>query len=321
MTLLRDDPDFSTAIDRAAATLKQPRSFVEKDYWVTQVLRALHAQLQGGFLLKGGTSLSKGYGIIDRFSEDVDILVVPRAGASANQAEARLRSITEDVAAYLGLDWEAARAPGQGNDASRGDYVRYQSRAEPGLNLPIRSDAVLLETGFAGGHEPAEMVRISPIICEPLGLDPAGYEDTRPFMLRVLEPRRTLVEKLFAVHHVATIWSAGNPPNENRFGRHYYDIYRLLDHRPTLERLKERDRFEDIVRDVERVSRRHFGGTTPRPEGGFATSPAFVPPRGSELRSWLEENFTLALALLPASSQRPSFGQVLQRVDQRATML
>lgn len=102
MGLLRDDPEFATALGQAARDLGDlDPSFVEKDYWVTQVLRALHAEYPGAFLFKGGTSLSKGYGIIERFSEDVDILVVPPAGASNREREAHLRAITGAIAAHL----------------------------------------------------------------------------------------------------------------------------------------------------------------------------------------------------------------------------
>ena len=80
--LLRDDPDFQVAIDRAARDLGEHAAFVEKDYWVTQLLRALCEALPNEFMLKGGASLSKGYDIIHRFSEDVDILLVPTAGQS-----------------------------------------------------------------------------------------------------------------------------------------------------------------------------------------------------------------------------------------------
>jgi hypothetical protein len=62
MALFRDDPKFAAGITEAASRLGLTRPFVEKDYWVTQVLRALHLVFPGQFLLTGGTSLSKGYG-------------------------------------------------------------------------------------------------------------------------------------------------------------------------------------------------------------------------------------------------------------------
>ena len=86
-------------------------------YWVTQVLRALHLVFPGQFLLDGGTSLSKGYGIIDRFSEDIDILVVPRNDHSATMAGARVRAMVTDTAAALELPWEESRTPGRGVSA------------------------------------------------------------------------------------------------------------------------------------------------------------------------------------------------------------
>src|SRR6266540_5458358 len=153
MDLLRDDSEFATAMARAARDLGDlDPSFVEKDYWVTQVLRALHTEHPHAFVFKGGTSLSKGYGIIERFSEDVDILVVPIAGASIREAEDHLRAIIGSVAGFLGLDWEQARDPGRGRDSHRGDLIHYQPVIEAGLRLGIRPGAVLLETGYSSGR-------------------------------------------------------------------------------------------------------------------------------------------------------------------------
>jgi hypothetical protein len=323
VALLREEDGFAAAIGQAAERLGGlDAAFVEKDYWVTQVLRALHTEYPHGFVFKGGTSLSKGYGIIERFSEDVDILVVPLAGASITEAENHLAAITGSVAGFLGLDWEPGREPGRGRDAHRGDLIHYQPVIEAGLRLGIRPGAVLLETGYSGGREPTEMVDITPILCEPLGINPADFEDTQLFQLRALEPRRTLVEKLFALHHLATLWLEGDIRDEERFGRHYYDIYKLLDHQPTITKLeRDRDGFEQLVAEVERLSQRQFGGTTPRPRDGFAASPAFSPGRDGDLRAWLEGKFRDALALFPGAAAPPNFGRILQRIEQRAGLL
>lgn len=264
MGLLRDDSEFATALGQAARDLGDlDPSFVEKDYWVTQVLRALYDEYPGAFLFKGGTSLSKGYGIIERFSEDVDILVVPPAGASNREREAHLRAITGAIAAHLELSWEEARQPGRGRDASRGDFIRYVPIVRARVSVGIGPGTVLLETGYAGGHEPAEMVSITPLLCAPLGIDPREFDDTSPFTLRALEPVRTLIEKLFALHHIGTLYLRGERREEERFGRHYYDVFKLLDHPPTVKRLRNRDGFDQIVKDVERVSgslvERHHG--------------------------------------------------------------
>ncbi|TPW03964.1 MAG: hypothetical protein FD125_1371 [bacterium] len=73
---LHDTPDFRDLIEVLAGRMGIDPSLVEKDYWIMQALWGLQA---GGFAfeLKGGTSLSKGYQLIHRFSEDIDILIHP----------------------------------------------------------------------------------------------------------------------------------------------------------------------------------------------------------------------------------------------------
>lgn len=323
MPLIREDKDFPNAIARAARELGGlDPAFVEKDYWVTQVLRALHTSFPHGLTFKGGTSLSKGYGIIERFSEDIDILVVPVADASIRDLEDHLRAITAAVAASLELEWREARAPSRGRDGSRGDLIIYPPRVGAVRVPGIREGAVLLETGYGEGHEPSEVVTITPLLCAPLGIEPAAYDDTRPFRSRALEPRRTLIEKLFALHHIATTFVEGHAREGEPFGRHYYDVYKLLAHRPTLDRLEgDRDGFGRLITEVERISRIRYGGVTPRPDRGFAASPAFSTDRDSELRRWLERKFEEALPLVASRAKKPRFGDVMQRVEQRAALL
>jgi hypothetical protein len=66
-----------------------PPEFVEKDFWVTELLRAVVSEADGAgavAVFKGGTSLSKGYRLIERFSEDVGILLVPRQDSGSKLA-------------------------------------------------------------------------------------------------------------------------------------------------------------------------------------------------------------------------------------------
>jgi predicted nucleotidyltransferase component of viral defense system len=307
VALLREDPEFQTALARGASALGESLAFVEKDYWVTQVLRALHEGERGGFVLKGGTSLSKGYDLINRFSEDVDVLVVPQAGETIRASEQRLRGVTELVADQLGLPWSESRPPGRGRHPHRGDYIKYGDES--------------METRIGDGQEPSQMVTVAPTIARWDGVAGGSYADLAPFRVRALEPRRTLIEKLVAVHHAMSRWTPESPPNQRRFGRHYHDIFKLLDHQATLKALEDRVRFGHILRDVELISQEFYDGYTPRPDGGFATSAAFRPPRPSPMRTWLEESYVISLDLLSPSEPRPGLGQVLQRVDERAALL
>ncbi len=79
---LFEHPDFEQAVIRAAEHFL-PRglreSIIEKDYFVTEALRILEQTAGERIIFKGGTSLSKGWGLIDRYSEDIDIFLDPTA--------------------------------------------------------------------------------------------------------------------------------------------------------------------------------------------------------------------------------------------------
>lgn len=93
----RDLPEFGPTIDAAAERLGISATAVEKDYWVSEVLSALESEFAGDFILKEGTSLSKGYGLIERFSEDIDGARAswrprPRCNRQADESYVRRRS-------------------------------------------------------------------------------------------------------------------------------------------------------------------------------------------------------------------------------------
>lgn len=112
MPALRDNPqDFARLIGAAAQELRVPESLIEKDYWLTQVLRAVNDAHFGQFVLKGGTSLSKGYRLLERFSEDVDLLLVPQGRDKDRDAVERLLGqIEATVEAVTGLETSRQKA-------------------------------------------------------------------------------------------------------------------------------------------------------------------------------------------------------------------
>ena len=76
MSFVHDDPEFDDLLRIVAGERRIAPGLIEKDYWVTHTLWALH---DTGFdvWFKGGTSLSKGFGLIERFSEDLDLKLLP----------------------------------------------------------------------------------------------------------------------------------------------------------------------------------------------------------------------------------------------------
>jgi hypothetical protein len=317
----REQRDFGAAIGIAAERLELHPQFIEKDYWVTEALRVLATDYANHFTFKGGTSLSKGYGLIERFSEDIDILVVADAGLGNAGREAKLAEISHRVGDRLGLDVREAREPGRGRNASRADLIVFEPQVDQPVQTGLDTAGVLLETGFAGAEEPAEVVEVRALIFEPLEIELDEFEDSGSFQVRALEPVRTCLEKVCGMHHIATSMLADPEMDVPRIGRHYWDIDRLLEDERVRARLADPNTFEDLVRDVERVSERHFGGCTPRPEGGFAQSPAFGPPE--EIRPRLQARYEEAALLMPHSEERQlrSFGSVLQRISRSADLL
>src|ERR1700737_4436611 len=98
MKLHESPKEFIDVIEAAAQHLKLRPVFIEKDYWVTHVLKNLS---QSGHLdkviFKGGTSLSKAYGAIERFSEDIDLAVLSPADYSDAKMKTLLKTVSADI--------------------------------------------------------------------------------------------------------------------------------------------------------------------------------------------------------------------------------
>lgn len=163
------------------------------------MLRVLVANFPGDFIFKGGTSLSKGYGIVERFSEDIDVLVLP--GNRGRGASDKLMKAMGEAAA-TGIGGEASGA-GAETGRHRAYTVSYPATREP---TALITTTVLLEMGVRGGSQPHESVAIGSLLGDALrdaGTDLDDYEDLAPFEVQVLHPARTLLEKLVHIHELA----------------------------------------------------------------------------------------------------------------------
>lgn len=94
MSFVHDDPEFDDLLRIVAGRRGLAVGLVEKDYWVTHVLWSLHEfGLEVWF--KGGTSLSKGFGLIERFSEDLDLKLEPGSAARTSRSSSRSSTSAE----------------------------------------------------------------------------------------------------------------------------------------------------------------------------------------------------------------------------------
>ena len=105
---LFEHPEFEQAVLRAAEQFGVSEQFIEKDYYVTEILRIVEATLGDRAMFKGGTSLSKGWGLIKRFSEDIDLFVNPEKfhpRPGKNRLDKILKQLSEAVSQHPALTW------------------------------------------------------------------------------------------------------------------------------------------------------------------------------------------------------------------------
>ena len=229
---------------------------VEKDFWVCWTLRRLFTlpDLPAGLIFKGGTSLSKAFGVIERFSEDIDLSfdrhdlgfggdADPLAAATRKKRAKGVKALTDtcrrmihdrfvpQLAAVLAA--ALGRTPDETWSLSIADddpdqqtlLFRYPASIE---DTPLRQSAYIrpslrLEFGARSDHWPAVDTSITPIVAE----DFPSLFATATSPVHVLAAERTFWEKATAIH--AWNHAPANKTLGERFSRHFYDVVRLYE--------------------------------------------------------------------------------------------
>lgn len=303
---LRQHPDeLEALVGVTADALGMPAAYVEKDFWVTEVLRASSVArtvtMPDGtaepvtFTFKGGTSLSRVFGIVERFSEDIDLLAEFPPGATTGARHRTLKAVDAEVRAHLGFSTDRVLVGSSTEGVKR--YATYlYSAASRSEDL---KEGVLLELGSRGGTHPSSTHSIRSLVADhaigSLGDDESTWEEFAPFSVNVLSPVRTLFEKLAAVHDAATRQDSAAL---RKHGRHFYDIHCLVRDAGViaeLETLNDEGR-QDLVDDIEQQSNEAGFSSTPRPDDGYASSPAF--DESDTCRKDIEAGYTVAEALV-----------------------
>lgn len=303
---LRDNPDdLDALVGLTAEALGMPATYVEKDFWVTEVLRAASAMqtivLPDGsvapvtFTFKGGTSLSRVFGVVERFSEDVDLLAEFPVEASLTARHKILKTVDRAVRIHLSLgDDRVAVGP------STTGVKRYATYAYPTATQdPFLTEGVLLELGSRGGTHPSAPHNYRSLIADyaitELGEGASVWEEFALFEVNVLAPERTLFEKLAAVHDAA---SRNDTAALLKRGRHVYDIHRLIQNPRVAAVLAAMgaESKQSLVDDIDQQSRAADFSSTPRPAKGYASSPAFDSDHPS--REAIEAGYNAAQQLI-----------------------
>jgi len=232
-------------IDQVNADTGMTVKAVEKDWWVTLVLKALFSlPIAEHFVFKGGTSLSKGWGLIERLSEDIDIALSPAVFGKEYKAKpthSYVKQLKREGTAYSSVELCAllqARLlqmgipeemfaisvelvkPDMPDKDPQAIFVHYPSLYAPNDYIP---DNVKIEFGVRALKEPFEDVLITSEIGKRIKV--ASYTE-EPFSVRAVVPEKTLIEKLLLLHEKFS------QPEEDitiaeRQSRHLSDIVRL----------------------------------------------------------------------------------------------
>ena len=318
---LFEHADFEQAIIRAAEHFR-PRglreSIIEKDYFVTEALRIIEQEAGSKVIFKGGTSLSKGWNLIQRFSEDIDIFFDPTAfepplGKKAIDLELKkLRQAIEGHPALKFVEKESQTIGGFG----RNDRFEYVQRFAGTGDIRNR---VFVEAGTASGREPTDRIRLQSYVGQFLqetGVS-LGAEDEGPFEMRLLHFRRTFVEKMFAIHaKVEAFKQAGK--EIGGYARHYYDLFCLAERSEVLAMLRS-DEYGAIKADYDRISREYFEKSYVAPPGmSFAKSDALFPP--AELRAVIADGFAAQCRVL-CFGPFPTWDEVQARFEEMRELL
>jgi hypothetical protein len=244
MTLHQHNQAFDELIRLTATNRNIPPAFVEKDYWLTLILHRLaHSEQSEKVVFKGGTSLSKGYGLINRFSEDIDIATIDE-NISGNALKTKIRAIEKAIT----IDLTEITDP---NITSKGTLFRKSvfecPAVSPTTNGATRQRVIIEINSFANPY-PFVRRSITSFIAEFLQLSNrqnliAQY-GLLPFSLNILDKRRTMIEKFVSLIRFSL--------SENPIAalsskiRHFYDLYYLASDAECAKYMQT----DDFIRDL-----------------------------------------------------------------------
>lgn len=247
MKLHGDKKLFRQAVEFTAQQMNIPGIYVEKDYWVTYTLHTIFKNPIGKeTIFKGGTSLSKCFGLTERFSEDIDLVVIRREGESNNQLTNKLKKISNVVSGVLPEVQikEVTRKKGMNRKTAHtytkefdGDYGQIR-------------DVIIVEASWLGYFEPHTTKNVSSFIYEMMQNNKqqnlAKENGLLPFEVLVLEPKRTLCEKIMSL--VRFSYTENAMEDLKKKVRHTYDLYQLLKEKELLDFFQSKEFDEMLIK-------------------------------------------------------------------------
>jgi hypothetical protein len=312
---------------QASTTLLLDAGSIEKDFWVCWVLRELFAVPGWGrhLTFKGGTSLSKGWQLIERFSEDIDIVIdrtlldiepPDEPGLSRNERERRLEKLKgacqQHVRDVLMPAFERrlrSRLPA---------HVAWSLSSDPDdvdgqtllFNYPTVTSArayvpqrVKIELGARSDIDPAHTPTIRPYLAEAF---PAQIRDAS-FAVRAVAPERTFWEKAMLLHEEAHRREPKAP--KERLARHYYDLWCLIKAGVAARAVASPELFERVVAHRSVFFRKHREAQATMRQGSIVLLPV-----AELLPAWAQDYGAMRESYF--FREPPGFDEILRAVGE-----
>lgn len=316
------DNDRRDIIDYVSGTTGFLRNVVEKDWWVTSVLRAIFSlpyAEQTSF--KGGTNLSKCWGLIQRMSEDIDIGISREhlgfgGELSKNQISDKLRRAScpfvrnimrydvENALVAQGISPDNITVTVRETNVSTVDpetiYVAYRSLFD---GIGYVSPQVKIEVSGRSMTEPVARVNVRSYIFE--NLPRLTFDDT-PVEVNAVLPQRTFLEKLFLLHE-----EFSKPDSEiriERMSRHLYDVACIMKTKIADEALKDDDLYNSLIEH-----RRKFIGLKGFDYDTLRKATLKIVPEGETRKMW-EGDYENTVANMVMGTA-PSFDEIMADLE------
>lgn len=307
---------------KAAVTTNLPPQSIEKDWWVTVILQAIYSlDYSNDIQFKGGTSLSKCWGLIERFSEDIDLAINPEIlgftdNLSKNQVSNKLRragkSFTtgpfiknlSDALLKIGIPQNALIISNNDDGGSTQDpvqvFLEYKSLFPEDNYIAPK---VMLEITARANKMALTKKEIS-----ALSNSTFPIEDLSKIVVTTIKPERTFVEKICLLHE--EFKKPEEKIRHERMSRHLFDIYMMCKQGIDKEALQQEKLFTGIIRHrfiYNRIDGVDYNSETP---GNFD----IIPP-GKNLELWRKDYNEMLNGMIYAKD-KPTFDDIISRLKE-----
>ena len=299
-----NDKEFADAIEAASQHFNINSVLIEKDYWVCYVLKNLsQSEYMNRVVFKGGTSLSKAFNCIERFSEDIDLALLNEEKFSNDKCNKLMKKIEPEITQELKQE---ESNPGDKMEKKRVTYYSYEKKTKG--EVKAVKDKIQLEINTFTNPVPHEKKEIQSYVGQFLNLkgrkDLISNYGLEAFTLLVLTRERTFFEKLLSLIRLSY---SGNDKLKEKI-RHFYDLCMLYKQNDLGDKLLSSDNFQLINLALQDdASNKIFSGDWMK--ANLSDSPLFKDP--STAWKELEATFKNELGQLVWNNNLPSSDEII----------